>query len=176
MVFTETKLPGTFVIEPERMADERGFFACTFQREEFAARGLAASIVQCGLARNPRRGTVRGLHFQRAPHAEAKLVRCTHGALYDVIVDLRPDSPAFRHWVAVELTAGDCRMVYAPVGTAHGYQTLTDDTEVFYQMSAAYEPAAATGVRWDDPAFGIAWPTAPAVISARDRSFPDFSF
>lgn len=174
MIFTETKLKDAYVIEPERLEDERGFFARTFCEHEFAAHGLCTRFVQCNISFNKRKGTIRGMHYQVAPHAEAKLVRCTMGAIYDVIIDLRPGSPTFAQWVAVELTAQNRRMVYVPEGLAHGFQTLEDNTEVFYQMSEFYHPECARGVRWNDPAFGIKWPLTPVIISARDQSYPDF--
>jgi dTDP-4-dehydrorhamnose 3,5-epimerase len=166
---------GAFVIEPEPAWDERGFFARTWCRREWRERGLTAELAQCSISYNARAGTVRGMHYQAGAHAEAKLVRCTRGRIYDVVVDLRSGSPTFTQWTAVELGADDRRMVYVPEGCAHGFQTLTDATEVFYQISAFYEPASQRGVRWDDPAFGIVWPEAPSrVISSRDRAFPDF--
>jgi dTDP-4-dehydrorhamnose 3,5-epimerase len=174
MIFTETKLPGVYVIEPELRQDERGFFARTWCQNEFALRSLQTPWVQCNISFNKRRGTLRGLHYQAAPDEETKLVRCTMGAIYDVIVDLRADSPTFRHWFAVELTAQNRRMLFIPAGFAHGFQTLTDESEVFYHMSAFYAPDSARGVRWDDPAFGIAWPAANPIMSQRDRGFPDF--
>jgi dTDP-4-dehydrorhamnose 3,5-epimerase len=173
--FSATPLAGAFVVEPEPVEDERGLFARTWCRREWQARGLNAELAQCSVSFTTRAGTVRGLHYQAAPHAEAKLVRCTRGRIYDVIVDLRPDSPTFKRWTAVELGADDRRMLYVPEGCAHGFQTLADATEVFYQISAAYDPASQRGVRWDDPAFAIVWPDAPArIVSARDRAFPDF--
>jgi dTDP-4-dehydrorhamnose 3,5-epimerase len=175
MIFSETALPGAVVIELERVADERGFFARSFCAREFAAHGLDARVAQCNISFNRVKGTLRGLHFQRPPHAEAKLVRCTAGRVYDVIVDLRPDSPAFCRHVAIELSARNRTMLYVPQGVAHGFQTLEDESEVFYQMSAPYERDAAAGVRWDDAAFAIAWPLAVSVVSARDRSYPDFA-
>jgi dTDP-4-dehydrorhamnose 3,5-epimerase len=174
MIFTPTPIPGTFVVEPELLEDERGFFARCFCAEEFAARGLNPRVVQCSTSFTARRGALRGLHYQRTPHAEAKLVRCTAGALYDVAVDLRPESPTFQRHFAVELSARNRRMLYVPEGVAHGFQTLADETEALYQMSAPFAPDAAAGVRWDDRAFGIAWPLAVTVISERDRSYPDF--
>jgi len=174
MIFTQTAVPGAVVIEPERSADERGFFARTFCVHEFAAHGLDARVAQCNISFNRAKGTLRGLHFQRPPHAEAKLVRCTAGRVYDVIVDLRPDSPAFCRHLAIELSARNHTMLYVPKGVAHGFQTLEDESEVFYQMSAPYERDAAAGVRWDDAAFAIAWPLGVSVGSARDRSYPDF--
>jgi dTDP-4-dehydrorhamnose 3,5-epimerase len=174
LIFTATALPGVFVVEPERREDERGFFARTFCAREFAERGLETRVAQCSVSYSPRRATLRGLHYQAPPHAEAKLVRCTRGGIFDVAVDLRPDSPAFRRHVALALSADDRRMLYVPPGCAHGFETLTDDCEVLYQISEFHDPEAARGVRWDDPAFAIPWPLAPAVISERDRSYPDF--
>jgi dTDP-4-dehydrorhamnose 3,5-epimerase len=165
---------GVVVIELERHEDERGFFARSFCADEFAAHGLSACVAQCNISFNRRRGTVRGLHFQRPPRAEAKLVRCTAGAIYDVAVDLRSASPTFCRYVGVELTARNRRMLYVPPGFAHGFQTLADESEVFYQMSEPFTAEAADGVRWNDPAFAIAWPLDVQVISERDRSFPDF--
>jgi dTDP-4-dehydrorhamnose 3,5-epimerase len=176
MIFKELELRGAFVIEPEPLEDERGFFARTFCAAEFAARGLRPTIAQCSVSYNRRRGTLRGLHYQAAPHEEAKLVRCTHGAVYDVIVDIRPDSATFRRWAGIELSAENRRMVYVPEGFAHGFQTLVDETEVLYQISTAYVPQAARGIRWDDPDLAIAWPPAAArVISARDLGLPAFA-
>lgn len=174
MQFHETQIPGAYVIELDRIEDDRGFFARSWCRDEFAARGLNPNVVQCNVSFNKRRGTLRGMHYQAAPHEEAKLVRCTRGAIYDVILDLRPDSPAFKQWVAVELSADNRRMLFLPEGLAHGFQSLCDETEVFYQMSAYYHPDATRGVRWDDPAFGIAWPLADPLLSCRDRSYLDF--
>jgi dTDP-4-dehydrorhamnose 3,5-epimerase len=175
VIFRETVVPGAFVIEPERLADDRGFFARTWCARECAARGLDPRVVQCSVSVSERKGTLRGLHYQAAPHAEAKLVRCTRGAIYDVIVDLREDSPAFRRHFAVALSADDHTMLYVPEGVAHGFQTLADDTEVAYQMSEFHAPSHARGVRWNDPAFGIAWPPAERIISERDRGYPDFA-
>jgi dTDP-4-dehydrorhamnose 3,5-epimerase len=173
MRFVPTELPGVVVIEPDRRADDRGFFARTWCEREFAARGLAAAWVQCNVSFNRKAGTLRGLHYQADPHPEAKLVRCTMGAAFDVVADLRPDSPTYRRWAAVELTADNRRMVYVPAGCAHGFQTLCDDTELFYQMSETYYPELARGVRWDDPALGVEWPAcADRVISDRDRNLP----
>lgn len=174
MNFTPTALPGAWIVEPERLGDERGFFARTFCRDEFGAHGLATIFVQCNTSFNARRGTLRGMHFQRAPHAEAKLVRCTRGAILDVLVDLRPDSAAYCRWVGVELSAQNGRMLYAPEGVAHGFQTLADDSEVFYQMAAMYRPEAAAGVRWNDAAFGIDWPIPDPILSRRDAEYGDF--
>ena len=174
MIFTETKLPGAFVIDLEKHADERGFFARTFCEQEFKAQGLNPDVVQCNVSFNKRKGTLRGMHFQVAPFAEAKLVRCTSGSIYDVIIDLRPSSPAFKQYFAVELSAGNRKMLYIPEAFAHGFQTLENDTEVFYQMSQNYSPEHARGVRWDDPAFGISWPEDERIIVERDRNYPDF--
>lgn len=174
MIFTETSLEGAFLIEPERREDERGFFARTWCRREFGSHGLHKQWVQCNISFNRRKGTLRGLHYQTPPYEEAKLIRCTRGAIYDVIIDLRADSPTFTQWVAVELTADNRQMLYIPEGFAHGFQTLTDETEIFYQMSQFYAPEYASGVRWDDPALNIAWPAGERTISERDRSYPDF--
>jgi dTDP-4-dehydrorhamnose 3,5-epimerase len=174
MIFTETRLQGAYLIEPELQHDERGFFARTWCQNEFAIKGLQTQWAQCNTSFNRQRGTLRGLHYQTAPHEEAKLVRCTMGAIYDVIVDLRVDSPTFRRWLAVELTAQNRLMLFIPTGFAHGFQTIADEVEVFYQMSACYAPECARGVRWDDPAFQISWPVERRIISERDRSFPDF--
>jgi dTDP-4-dehydrorhamnose 3,5-epimerase len=174
VIFVETKLKGPFVIEVERNEDHRGFFARTWCQREFAERGLNPSLVQCSVSFSRKKGTLRGMHYQIAPREEAKLVRCTRGAVYDVIIDLRPDSPSFSRWLAAELTAANGRMLYIPEGFAHGFQTLEDDTEVFYQMSEFYAPEYARGVRWNDPAFGIQWPPAERTISLRDDTYPDF--
>jgi dTDP-4-dehydrorhamnose 3,5-epimerase len=174
MIFTAAPTAGAMVIDLESIEDERGFFARTYCAREFAAHGLDARVSQCNTSFNRAKGTVRGLHFQRPPHAEAKLVRCTRGAAYDVIVDLRADSPTYLRHFGVELSARNRKMVYVPEGFAHGFQTLEDDTDIFYQMSAPYVAQAAGGVRWDDPLFAIEWPLAVSVISERDRSYPDF--
>lgn len=175
MTFTETSLKGAFIIEPDRIEDERGFFARTFCRQEFEKHGLNPNLVQCSVSFNTKKGTVRGMHYQAKPHEEARLVRCTRGALYDVILDLRADSSTFRQWVSVELTAENRTMVYIPEGCAHGFQALEDDTEVFYQMSEFYHSECARGVRWNDPAFQIVWPIKSPIISARDKNFGLFS-
>jgi dTDP-4-dehydrorhamnose 3,5-epimerase len=174
LIFTETKLPGAFVIELEKRADERGFFARTFCQVEFTAHGLNPEVVQCNVSFNKRKGTLRGMHFQAVPFAEAKLVRCTAGSIYDVIIDLRPSSPAFKRHFAVELSEENRKMLYIPEEFAHGFQTLQDDTEVFYQMSQRFSAEHARGVRWNDPAFGIAWPEDERIIAERDRNYPDF--
>jgi len=173
--FRELSLAGAWVLEPDRKLDERGFFARTWDRELFRERGLNPELAQASTAFNERRATLRGLHFQRPPHAEAKVVRCTRGAVHDVLVDLRPEPPTFKRWAAVELSEDNGLSLYVPEGLAHGYLTLADATETSYFISTEYEPAAAGGVRWDDPAFGIDWPEAPQVISDRDRAWPDFS-
>lgn len=175
MTFTETPLKGAFIIEPERFEDERGFFTRTWSEREFAERGLDARLVEVNVSFNRRKGTLRGMHYQAAPHGQTKLIRCTMGAISDVIVDLRPESPTFKRWAGVELTERNRLMLYVPAEFAHGFQTLEDDTEVLYQMSAPYVPETARGVRWDDPAFAIHWPATPAVISERDRGYPDFA-
>ena len=172
MLFSETKLRGAFVIEPERKEDERGYFARTFCEKEFAEHGLQTRFVQCNLSNSRRKGTLRGMHFQAAPHAEVKLVLCARGAIYDVIVDLRADSPTYRQHIGESLSAANGRMLYIPEGFAHGFQTIEDDTTVFYQMSQFYHPESARGVRWDDPAFHIEWPSAERIIIQRDREYP----
>lgn len=175
MLFTETKLKGAFIIEPERLEDERGFFARTWCRREFTAQGLNPNLAQCNISFNKKEGTLRGMHYQIAPYEEVKLVRCTKGAIYDVVIDLRPESPTFKQYTAVVLTADKRNMLYIPERFAHGFQTLEDETEVFYQMSEFYEPSCARGVRWNDPAFAIEWPPADRIIIERDQHYPDFS-
>lgn len=175
MKFAETPLAGAFVIDIEPIEDERGFFARTFCRREFEARGLNPDLAQCNISFNRRKGTLRGMHFQVKPREEAKVVWCAAGAIHDVIIDLRPASPTFKRWHDVELKAGTWRMLYIPEGFAHGFQTLADDTVVYYQMSEFYDAGCARGVRWDDPAFGIRWPAPPSVISGRDRGYPGFA-
>jgi len=172
MIFHESKIPDAWIIDIEPIADARGFFATTWVPNELADRGMNPALAQCSIAFNTRRGTLRGMHFQKSPHAQAKLIRATRGALLDVILDLREESPTFRQWDAVELTAENRRMLYMPEGIAHGYVTLTDDTEAYYHSSAPRVPAAESGVRWNDPAFGIIWPFEPIVISDRDRQWP----
>ncbi|MBI2311644.1 MAG: dTDP-4-dehydrorhamnose 3,5-epimerase [Betaproteobacteria bacterium] len=175
MVFTETRLQGALVVDIESREDDRGMFARTFCRDEFGRHGLPAGFAQCNTSFNRHRGTLRGMHFQAAPKAEGKLVRCTRGSIYDVIIDLRPGSPTFRQWVSVFLSQDNRRAVYAPPGFAHGFQTLEPDAEVFYQMTESYVPELARGVRWNDPAFGIEWPLSPPTLSDRDAGFPDFA-
>jgi dTDP-4-dehydrorhamnose 3,5-epimerase len=177
MIFTETRLQGAYEIDLDVHTDDRGYFARSYCWQEFQARGLNPKVVQCNVSYNKKRGTLRGMHYQEAPHEEAKLIRCVRGALYDVLIDLRPESPTFRQWTAVELRARPdkpSRMVYLPEGFAHGFQTLEDDTEVVYQMSEFYAPAAARGFRWNDPAFAVDWPEPVRVMSDRDSSYPDF--
>jgi dTDP-4-dehydrorhamnose 3,5-epimerase len=174
VIFRETALKGAYVIEPERKEDDRGFFARTWCRDEFASHGLSTALVQCNISYNHKRGTLRGMHFQKAPHAEVKLVRCTAGAIFDVIVDLRPSSPTYTRHVSVVLSSANRQMLYIPEGMAHGFQTLEDSTEVFYQMSHRYDALSAGGVRWNDPQFGIAWPPATRIIAERDQQYPDF--
>jgi dTDP-4-dehydrorhamnose 3,5-epimerase len=174
MIFYTTSLPDAFIVEPELLGDVRGSFARTWCRETFSERGLNTELAQCSLSYTRDRGTLRGMHYQRAPHTETKLVRVTRGAIYDVALDLRPDSVTFCQWSAVELTADNRKMFYIPDGFAHGFVTLTDDTEVFYQISVAHEPASAAGVRWNDSAFNIEWPIDQPLLSERDAAFPDF--
>jgi dTDP-4-dehydrorhamnose 3,5-epimerase len=175
MIFRETPIAGAILIELEPLSDERGSFARTFAVGEFAAHGLETRVVQCNTSTNVHAGTLRGLHYQLPPYAEAKLVRCVRGSLYDVVVDLRPESPTYCAWHGVELSASNLRMLFVPAGLAHGFQTLEDDTEVLYQMSEEYSAEYARGVRWDDPVFGIQWPdTDVRTISERDRDYADF--
>jgi dTDP-4-dehydrorhamnose 3,5-epimerase len=174
MMFRETDVAGAFEISPELKPDERGFFARTWCRNEFEDRGLNPRLEQCSISFNTRKGTLRGLHWQTAPFREAKLVRCTQGEIYDVAVDLRKDSPTYRKWSAVILSASKRNMLYVPEGCGHGFLTLQDETEVLYQMSEFYSPESARGVRWDDPALCVVWPLPVEVISERDRTYPDF--
>lgn len=170
-----TDLAGVLVVDPEPVEDERGLFARTWDPVELGRHGIDPHVAQCSVSWNRRAGTLRGLHFQRAPNAEAKLVRCTAGAMYDVALDLRPESPTHTRWVAVELTAVNRRALYIPPGCAHGFMSLVDDTEVYYQISVPYHSPATAGVRWDDPAFAVEWPRSPVVIGERDRAWPDYS-
>ena len=174
MILIETKLKGAFIIEPEKLEDERGFFARTWCRREFAAHGLNPELTQCSISFNRRHGTLRGMHYQTDPYDETKLVRCTRGSIYDVIIDLRPGSPTFAQWVAIELNADNLRMLYIPEKFANGFQTLEDNTEIFYQISEFHAPEYARGVRWNDPALSIWWPPAERIISERDQKYPDF--
>ena len=173
MIFTELALTGAFLIEPERQEDERGFFLRTFCIEEFAARGLNPTIAQCSVSFNRRRGTIRGLHYQAPPHEEAKLVRCTAGAVFDVIVDIRPGSPTFKRWLGIDLSAQNHKMLYIAEGFAHGFQTLLDNTEVLYHISKPYITQAAQGIRWNDASLNIIWPLDVTAISARDTTLPN---
>jgi dTDP-4-dehydrorhamnose 3,5-epimerase len=175
VIFTETRLKGAFVLELEKREDDRGFFARSWCRKEFEAHNLKSAIVQCNVSFNRRKGTLRGMHYQAAPFAEAKLVRCTTGALYDVIIDLRPDSATYKQHVGEVLSAANYKMLYVPEGFAHGFQTLEDNTEIFYQMSQFYSPDHARGVRYNDPAFDIEWMLDEPVIADRDRNYPDFN-
>ncbi len=174
MKFLETKLPGVFEVRVEPQSDERGFFARTWCQNEFEARGLNSRLVQCSISFNSRKGTLRGIHYQVKPRAETKLVRCTRGAIYDIVLDLRAKSPTFKDWIALVLTAEARNMVYVPEGCGHGFLTLHDQSEVLYQMSEFYNADSARGVRWDDPEFQIAWPEKVEVISERDRTYPSF--
>jgi dTDP-4-dehydrorhamnose 3,5-epimerase len=173
MKLSKLPLSGAYLIELEPVSDERGFFARAWDFQEFQQLGLNPKLAQCSISTNTRRGTLRGMHYQAAPHAEAKLVRCTAGAIYDVIVDLRPASPSYCEWFAAELTSANHKMIFVPEGFAHGFQTLVDASEVFYQISENYRPELARGVRWNDPAFGIEWPISDPIISARDQAFAD---
>jgi dTDP-4-dehydrorhamnose 3,5-epimerase len=176
MIFTETKLKGAFIIDIEKREDERGFFARAWCQKELEAHSLNLQWIQANLAFSKKRGTLRGLHYQIAPYEEAKLMRCIRGAIYDVIVDLRPESPTYMQWLGVELTADNHRMLYIPEGFAHGYQSLADDTEVFYPVSQFYTPGSERGVCWNDPAFGIEWPvTKNLILSEKDKSWPDYA-
>ena len=172
MKFIETKIKGAFLITPERLEDERGFFARVWDPEEFKAQGLSYKLAQCSISFNKKKGTLRGMHYQASPHSENKVVRCTMGSLFDVLLDLRPQSATFKQWFSVELTAENRTMIYAPEGVAHGFQTLSDNTEVSYRISESHHPESARGVRWNDPAFGIQWPLPVSVISKKDSEYP----
>jgi dTDP-4-dehydrorhamnose 3,5-epimerase len=171
MKFTAMPVAGCYLVEPEELADERGFFARTFCRNEFIAQGLNPGLVQCSVSYNHRAGTLRGMHFQKKPHEEDKLVRCTAGSIFDVVLDLRCESATFLKWTAAELSADNHKAMYVPAGCAHGFQSLVDYSEVFYQISETYHPESAAGVRWDDPEFGIEWPLVDTIMSERDRNF-----
>jgi dTDP-4-dehydrorhamnose 3,5-epimerase len=171
LIFTETNLPGAYIIELRPSHDERGFFARSWCQREFAARGLKTEVRQCNISFNKQKGTLRGMHYQAKPHEEAKLVTCIRGAVHDVIIDLRSNSPTFKQWLGVELNHQDRRMLYIPEGFAHGFQTLEDNTEVFYYMFEFYHPESARGIRWDDPVFAITWPLDVAKISPNDKSY-----
>jgi dTDP-4-dehydrorhamnose 3,5-epimerase len=174
MIFTETELSGAYIIDVERMSDERGFFARSWCEDEFREHGILYPPLQANVSSNPRRGTLRGMHYQLPPHEETKLVRCTRGAVYDVIVDLREESPTYGQWLGVELTADSFRMLLVPERFAHGFLTLVDNSDVFYQVSAKYAPGAERGLRWNDPSIAIKWPFQPSVVSTKDSSHPDF--
>lgn len=175
MIFTETKLEGAFIIELEKLSDQRGFFARSWCQNEFETHGLNCHIAQANISYNEKKGTLRGLHYQKSPHEEKKLVRCTKGSIYDVIIDLRSHSKTYAQWLSVELTAANYKMLYVPENFAHGYQTLEDNTEVFYQVSQYYTPGAESGIRWDDPIFYIHWPLEVQVISDKDKSWPNYT-
>jgi dTDP-4-dehydrorhamnose 3,5-epimerase len=174
MIFTETKIQGVYLLEPELLSDERGWFARSFCKVDFHHCDLETDIVQCNISYNKRKGTLRGMHFQAAPYEEAKIVSCTRGAIYDVVLDLRKDSETCLHWVAIELSDKNVKMVYIPKGCAHGFQTLKNNTVVYYQMTESFHPECARGVRWDDPAFGITWLPGKKTISERDKQFPEY--
>jgi dTDP-4-dehydrorhamnose 3,5-epimerase len=174
MIFQQSKIPSVWELHLQPKYDDRGFFARSWCQTEFENHGLNSKLVQCNVSFNIRKGTLRGMHYQEAPKGEAKLVRCTAGSVYDVVIDLRPESPMFRHWIAVVLTAANRNMIYIPEGCAHGFLTLENETEVFYQMSSFYDAGSARGVRWNDPAFQIVWPETVEVISDRDRTYPNF--
>jgi dTDP-4-dehydrorhamnose 3,5-epimerase len=174
MLFTETRLKGAFLVDLQPVEDQRGFFARAWCQDEFREHGLNAALVQCNISFNRKKGSLRGMHYQVEPYPEAKVVRCTMGAIHDVIIDLRTDSATFRQWISVELSAANRRALYIPFGFAHGFQTLSDDSEVFYQMSEFYHPECSRGVRWDDPAFGIEWPHDITSISEKDANYSDF--
>lgn len=174
MIFTKTKLEGAYIIDVEKREDERGFFARTFCANEFAEAGLEDKFVQANMSFNYKKGTLRGMHFQKAPYQEDKLVRCTKGALFDVIIDLRKDSPTFKQWIGVELTEENRRALFVPKGFAHGYITLEDNTEINYMVTQFYTPAADSGVRFDDPVFGIEWPVEITSVSEKDKNHPNF--
>lgn len=175
MIFRNTEIDGAYLVDLDLLQDERGFFARSWCQHEFSAQGLVTDLAQANIAFTLRRGTLRGMHYQAAPHEEAKLVRCTRGAAYVVALDLRRNSPSWRRWISVELTAENRRAIYVPPGCAQGYQTLEDETETFYQMSTFYAPGAARGIRFDDPLFNIQWPLSVTTISDRDRNWPDYS-
>ncbi|MCB0173716.1 MAG: dTDP-4-dehydrorhamnose 3,5-epimerase [Anaerolineae bacterium] len=174
MIFTETSLKDAYIVDIQKIEDQRGFFARGWCQNEFEAQGLVPRVAQVNISYSQREGTLRGMHYQKIPYAESKLVRCIKGAFYDVIIDLRPDSPTFKQWLGVELTADNYRMLYVPEGFAHGFQTLVDHTEAFYMVSQFYTPQAESGLRYDDPAFAIQWPLEVEVISEKDKNWPDY--
>jgi dTDP-4-dehydrorhamnose 3,5-epimerase len=176
MIIRSTKLDGAFIMELEKFEDERGFFAHSWSPKELAEQGLEVPLIQSAISFNKKKGTLRGMHYQAAPHGQAKIVRCTMGSVYDVIIDLRSGSSTYKQWLGVELTARNHLMLYVPKDFAHGFQTLEDETEIFYQMSAVYVPESGRGVRWNDDAFGIHWPAAESrIINERDRTYADFT-
>jgi len=174
MIFCKLSLKDAHIVEIEKLSDNRGFFARSWCQKEFDRHGLISTVVQANISWNKKRGTLRGMHYQIPPYEEVKLVRCSRGSIYDVIIDLRKDSPSYMQWLGVELTADDYKLLYVPGGFAHGFQTLKDDTEVVYQVSQFYTPGAEAGLRWDDPAFNIKWPLEVQVISDKDRDWPDY--
>ncbi len=174
MLFTKTKLEGVFLVELEKHTDDRGFFARTWCQQEFNSQNLNTNLAQCSISFNTKKGTLRGMHYQAEPFPETKVVRCTMGSIYDVVLDLRKDSPTYTQWLSIELTQENRLMLYIPPGFAHGFQTLSNDAEVFYQISNFYKPEFSRGVRWNDPAFGIRWISPPSVISRQDNEYPDF--
>ena len=175
MIFVETKLTGAYLVKLEPHEDERGFFALSWSEKDFAERGLESRVVECNVSFNRKKGTLRGMHYQAAPYSQVKLVRCTRGAIFDVIVDLRPTSTTFKQWLGFELSAENHHALYIPRDFAHGFQTLTDEAEIFYQMSDPFVPGSGRGVRWNDPAFGIDWPADARIINQRDADYPDFA-
>ncbi len=175
MIFTETKLKGAFVLEVKKIEDERGFFGRSWCKRELEEHGLNADVVQANVSYNKAKGTLRGMHFQKSPYQETKLVRCTRGAIVDVIIDLRPSSPTYKQWIGVELTEDNYKMLFVPEDFAHGFITLKDNTEVTYQVTQYYTPGAEGGIRWNDPAFNIQWPIQPTVVSGKDQAHPDFT-
>lgn len=174
MKFTETKLAGAYIIDLHQLEDDRGFFARTFCTQELEEHGLISDVKQANMSRNPKAGTMRGMHYQVDPYQETKLVRCTRGALYDVIIDLRKDSPTYKEWIGVELSEENGRALFVPRDFAHGFVTLTDDTDAFYIVSQSYVPGAEAGIRWNDPQFGIEWPIEPTLVSDKDANWPDY--
>ena len=174
MIFQPSPLAGAYIIDLQPIEDHRGFFARAWCQQEFQQHGLESRLVQCNLSYNQTSGTVRGMHYQIAPHKETKVVRCVRGRIFDVIIDLRRDSPTYLHWFGIELSAENRRMLYVPEGFAHGYQTLEPDAEVFYQVSEFYHPGSEQGIRWDDPAIAVDWPLEPTVISEKDKNYPDY--
>lgn len=174
MIFSETKFKGAFIIELEKQEDERGFFARTWDKKKFEEHGLNSKLTQCNVSFNKKRGTLRGMHYQISPYEEAKLIRCTKGRIFDAIIDLRPESTTFKQWLGNEISDKDYKMLYVPEGFAHGFQTLEDNTEVFYQMSETYMPDYARGISWDDDTFRIKWPISPIIISKKDCIYPSF--